>query len=357
MQSDEELFATAMAGGAEAFGPIVDRYRDAVFGVALARLGDFHEAEDAAQEVLVEAYQRLGNLRNPSRLGAWLRSMTVHKSIDRIRRRRVVDDIQEEAMTASDQPTPPEAAEKRELRDRVLDAIGRLSPKMRETATLFYIDGYSVAEVAGIQEVPGGTVKRRLHDARNQLKEEMIDMVETVLKEEAPKEDFGQRVFELLSGQRRLGWYELVAELQKIGVEGFEGFLKAAESPQWQTRRTAMQMIDVSGCDVEAVISLLKKALVDSNKKVRRHAVTLLFLDIDEERKRTEFLPLVLPLLVDRSARVRVTTAWMLGHWAGDVPVADAARALLDETHPRVRPAKEWLLRRVLEAHETGGKG
>lgn len=357
MHSDEELFATAMAGGPESFAPIVDRYRDAVFGVALARLGDFHEAEDAAQEVFIEAFQRLGNLRDPARLGAWLRSMTVHKSIDRLRRRRDVDDIREAAMAASDQPTPPEAAEKRELRDQVLDAIGRLSRKQRETAALFYINGYSVAEVASIQEVPAGTVKRRLHDAREHLKEEMIDMVETVLKREAPKEDFGQRVFELLSGQARVPSHqELVGELRRIGADGFEGFVKAASSPQWQTRRQTMKMLRTGAYDVEAVVRLLKSAAKDSNKKVRQHAAALFRLDVPDERKRREFLPIVLPLLADASARVRSNAAWALYHWPGDVPLAIAARAFLNETHPRVRPAMGHLLRRVLEVHEAKGK-
>ena len=46
VRSDAELFAAAMAGGPDGFGPIVERYQDAVFGMALARLGDFHDAQD-----------------------------------------------------------------------------------------------------------------------------------------------------------------------------------------------------------------------------------------------------------------------------------------------------------------------
>ena len=353
MSSDAELHAAASAGGAEAFAPVVERYQDAVFGIALARLGDFHEAEDAAQEVFVEAYQRLGNLRDPARLGAWLRSITIHRCIDRLRRRRPTGGLHEETMPASSQPSPHDAAERRELRDAVLAAIGRLSTAQRETTTLFYINGYSVAEVAAVQEVPVGTVKRRLHDARRRLKQEMLAMVEDALKAEAPSEDFGRRVFELLSGRRRAGWHELIAELRRIGMDGFDGFVQAASSPQWQTRRQTMKMLGAAQFDVEAVIRLLKAAAKDPNKKVRRHAAGLLRLDVPPERTRREFLPLVLPLLRDSSARVRVTAAWMLGHWAGDVPVALAARAHLEEGHRRVRPAMAWLLRRVLDAQEA----
>ena len=77
MKSDPELFAAAMAGGPEAFAPIVERYQDAVFGIALARLRDFHEAEDVAQQAFVEAFERLGTVRDPARLGAWLRAVAI----------------------------------------------------------------------------------------------------------------------------------------------------------------------------------------------------------------------------------------------------------------------------------------
>lgn len=82
---DRELVARALADGAEAFRPIVARYQHAVFAVALSRLRDFHDAEDVAQQVFIEAFQRLGSLKDPARLGAWLRSMTVNRCIDLLR--------------------------------------------------------------------------------------------------------------------------------------------------------------------------------------------------------------------------------------------------------------------------------
>ena len=239
MKSDAELHAEAMAGGPEAFGPVVERYKDAVFGIALARVRDFHAAEDIAQGVFIAAYEGLGRLKDPSRLGAWLRSMTIHQSIDHLRARRPAGETQGATMAPSGECEPGAHLERKELRERVLAAVGRLSQTQRETTTLFYINGYTVAEVASIQEVPLGTIKSRLHDARERLKEELIGMVEDVLKSEAPKEDFSRRVFELLSGEVRLSHQELVAELRRIGMDGFEGAARAAASPRWQTRRMA----------------------------------------------------------------------------------------------------------------------
>ena len=157
-------------------------------------------------------------------------------------------------MGESDEPSPHAALEQRELRDKVMAAIGRLAKAQRETTTLFYINGYSVEQVAAIQEAPVGTVKRRLHDARKRLKEEMMGMVEDVLKSEAPKDDFARKVFEILNkyppGESHpyshLNWHETIAELRKIGGDGFEGFIRALESPHSPTRAFAAHMLQAT---------------------------------------------------------------------------------------------------------------
>jgi len=114
-----------MIGGPEAFSPIVERYQDALFGIALARVRHFHEAEDIAQSAFVEAFERLDSLKDPARLGAWLRSITMHIAIDRVRRRREIAEIGEESMPPAKGATPHEQLERNELRERVLAAIGQ----------------------------------------------------------------------------------------------------------------------------------------------------------------------------------------------------------------------------------------
>ena len=352
---DAELYQAAVQGGPEAFGPIVERYQDAVFGVALARLRNFHEAEDMAQHVFVEAFQRLDGLKDPSRLGAWLRSITIHRCIDRLRRKRETPDAEACEMRASDRAQPSAELERRELRDQVLAAIGRLSKTQRETTMLFYINGYSIAEVACVQEVPVGTVKRRLHDAREKLKEELIGMVENVLKSEAPKENFAKRVFELLSGLRarktedRIPWEQVVLELKKIGSRGIEGFVKALSSPYSSTRITAASMAAKVPDSKEFIVELLKESLNDPNKKARRFAVdSLLNCDADDHRKRKELLPLIIPLLHDPSRRVRRCAAYELINWAADVPIEAVAKALLAETDPESRKRQKMLLHAII---------
>ena len=88
MTDDQTLVADALAGGPEAFAHIVERYQSAVFSVALARVRNFHEAEDIAQSVFVDAFQHLERLKDRARLGPWLRTMAINKGIDWQRRRR-----------------------------------------------------------------------------------------------------------------------------------------------------------------------------------------------------------------------------------------------------------------------------
>lgn len=355
MNDDAALVATALAGGPEAFSPIVERYRDAVFGVALARLRNFHDAEDVTQGVFVEAYERLGNLKDPARLGAWLRSITIHRGIDHLRGRMEVAGVEEIDDHLSDPSTPHTDMERQELRDRIVAAIGRLSRPQAETTVLFYINGYSQEEIARIQEVPVGTVKRRLHDARNRLKEEMMDVAEDVLKKNAPKEDLSKRVFELLCRYpkgKRWNWREVVSELQKIGTPGIEGFIRAFALPHWRTRRWAVSMLKESRPQpAEMVIDLLKKGIGDSNKKVRKAAAwALLNVGVSDDRKRRDLVPDVVSLLRDPTPRVRWRAANELLPWAANVSIEAAALALAEEKDARARAGMAQLVKAVIAA-------
>lgn len=363
---DRELVGSALSGGPAAFGPIVERYQDAVFGVALARVKDFHEAQDVAQQVFIEAFERIGSLKEPARLAAWLRSIAIHRSIDQLRRRK------EPAVEATDEGIAQRRHRERQLqgdlRETVLSALERLTRPQRETVMLFYMNGYTAAEVAAIQEVPLGTVKGRLHDARERLKTEMMHMVGDVLHKEAPDEGFAQRVFELLSRYELPSqppwskeWKRIAEEIRQIGGRGAAGFLKALESVHSPTRVFATRMLQASQTADEVVVEVFKRCLRDPNRKVRRFAMdALMSLNVQTNRKRDEFLPLILPLLTDPAGRVRRAVAWRLTNspdLASAVPLATVVRALLQEKRTGAkRYYLEATLRVVMAAQARPGE-
>ena len=172
----------------QAFGEIVRRFQDLAFGCAYAVLGDFHLAEDTAQEAFIVAWRNLDQLRKPEAFPGWFKRIVLSQC-NRMTRGCRVEAISLDAMrhapTAAD---PHLAVEQAEIRERVVTAIQALPEHERLVTTLFYISEYSQKEVAAFLEVPLTTVKKRLFDARRKLRK-MLDMVKTTLREKRPSRD------------------------------------------------------------------------------------------------------------------------------------------------------------------------
>jgi RNA polymerase sigma factor (sigma-70 family) len=168
-RSEAELVEAAREGDEEAFGLLLGRYRDAVFGVAFHRLGDFEEARDVVQDVFVKVYLGLGSLRDPSAFARWLYRIADGTATDAARRRR-----QELPLTGAEvaPDRTPEAEAAREVREM----ISRLSEPARLAVVVHYVNGYSHAEVAQFLGTTPEAVKMRLSRARKQLREEMVEM-------------------------------------------------------------------------------------------------------------------------------------------------------------------------------------
>jgi hypothetical protein len=112
--------------------------------------------------------------------------------------------LDEAAALASARPRPPEALERREMRDKVLAAIAELPDPQRMATALFYINGYSQNDIAEFLDVPVATVKKRLAGARARLKHRMIAMVDETLKGHALPGDFADMVIRKAASQADL---------------------------------------------------------------------------------------------------------------------------------------------------------
>ena len=125
----------------------------------------------------------------------------------RLKRQKTVPTVGLEAAAglAAGGDGPPTNVEQNEMRQEVLRAIRELPAAKREVTTLFYINGYSQADIADFLEVPVGTVKNRLSASRGRLKERMMTMVKQALHENSPKPEFQDRIVrELLERPRPL---------------------------------------------------------------------------------------------------------------------------------------------------------
>lgn len=170
-RGDGELVRRARAGDADAFAVLVRRYMRAAYMVALAVAGRHEDAEDAAQDAFLVALERLEECRRPERFGAWLLAIVRNRARNVVRREslRAADPL----TWAADLPgaaAPDRAGERRELAERLLDALGALPETQREVVLLHDLEGWTHGEIAGRLGLPAGTVRSHLHFARKALR-------------------------------------------------------------------------------------------------------------------------------------------------------------------------------------------
>jgi len=221
MEDLGSLVARAQQGDLDAFGEVVVRFQDMAFGYAYSILGNAEDAQDAAQEAFIIAYRNLGDLRERERFAGWLRRIVL-SACRAIGRKRVPTVPLAEAETIpSGAGDPDRVVEQQELRQLVHAAINSLSAPNRMATVLYYINGYGIQEVAQFLQVPAGTVKRRLHDSRQQLKERMVTMVKEGLRVYRPTAEFRQEVI------KRIGHWARFKGTEEEKVEMVEA------DPEW----------------------------------------------------------------------------------------------------------------------------
>lgn len=170
-----DLVRMAQAGDRDAFGELFDRYRAGIVAIAMKRVRNVHEAEELAQDVFVQAMQKIDQLRVPEAFGGWLRQIVHRMAINRVTRNRPALALDPETLEATcvADDTPVELAQSREEAVAVRDCIDRLGQLDQQTLTAFYLQSKSLIEMSDQFDAPIGTIKRRLHVARKRLAKEM----------------------------------------------------------------------------------------------------------------------------------------------------------------------------------------
>ena len=171
-----ELVRAAQAGDREAFGFLFERCRPSIVALAMRRVRNADEAEELAQDVFVQAMQKINQLRVPEAFGGWLRRIVHRMAINRLTRRQsaaACDPSVLEATCYSRFDAPDEGAEDREEAADVRAAVLRLGQLDRQTLQAFYLRGQTLVQMSDAFDAPVGTIKRRLHVARKRLAKEM----------------------------------------------------------------------------------------------------------------------------------------------------------------------------------------
>lgn len=176
-------------GDEQAFRALVQRYERKVFAVAFGMLKDREEALDISQEAFVRVHQNLGRFQGDSAFYTWLYRIVRNLAIDRLRSRKseasAVDDsaeAQERAqagVVATHLGTNPQrGALRRELAEKMNEALAKLSGNHREILLLREVEGMSYDELATTLEIPKGTVMSRLFHARAKMQQLLATYLE-----------------------------------------------------------------------------------------------------------------------------------------------------------------------------------
>jgi RNA polymerase sigma-70 factor (ECF subfamily) len=179
---EQELIARVQAGERELFYQLVQPYERRVFAAALAILRNETDAEDVAQEAMLKAFANIRQFRAEARFSTWLIQITVNEALMRRRRERTVvmegiDDRREDEGEyaprdfADWREIPSEALERKELRQKLAQALAGLDHKYREVFVMRDMQHLNIQETAAALGISVASVKTRLLRARLMLRD------------------------------------------------------------------------------------------------------------------------------------------------------------------------------------------
>jgi RNA polymerase sigma-70 factor (ECF subfamily) len=179
-EDDRELIARARRGEERAFRALLRSYERAVYNICLRMIRDRLEAEDLAQEAFMKVFSMLDRYDPAYAFSSWLFKITTNLCIDAIRKRRVETVSMEEPVRGQDSeyvrqyPSPVDNPEreliKSERARRLEEGIEGLPAHYRIIILLRHQQNLSYEEIAATLDIPLGTVKARIHRAREMLK-------------------------------------------------------------------------------------------------------------------------------------------------------------------------------------------
>ena len=179
MDQERVWVERAIAGDHTAFANLVAAYQGPVFNLAYRMLGNGGDAEDAAQETFLRAYDRLASYEPDRKFSSWILSIASHYCIDQLRRRRggmesLDDELGERDLPAAE-VEPEEAALLTEQERTLQHALSQLPPAYRLAVILRYWNDLSYEEIADATGSSVSAIKSRLHRARLMLAETIAE--------------------------------------------------------------------------------------------------------------------------------------------------------------------------------------
>jgi RNA polymerase sigma factor (sigma-70 family) len=170
----------AFADYGNAFEDAITRYSPTLFRVALRRLRNIEDAEDAVQDALLSAYKHIGQFEGRSQLSTWLTTIVSNVALMKLRRHSRYETFSLDREHENDgtayaselkdaSPNPEAMCAQSEMNEKLRRALDRLSPKQRSAIQLCELEGFTMREAAHALGISTNTLKSRVSRARAAL--------------------------------------------------------------------------------------------------------------------------------------------------------------------------------------------
>jgi len=183
---DWALVQRVQAGDVKAFDQLITKYRERLYAIIYNLTSNREDTSDLTQEAFIKAFRSIRHFKGESSFFTWLYRIAVNASLSQLKRNRLrrffsFDNLDEEvskgelfeALTDRMQTDKPSLI--KELQEKLNEALQRLSLNHRTVVVLFEIEGLSHQEIAQVMECSEGTVRSRLHYAKQQLQSYLQD--------------------------------------------------------------------------------------------------------------------------------------------------------------------------------------
>jgi len=181
MDEDKQLVKRSLKGDKDAFEMILRKYQQPLFNYVGRMVGEREMAMDFTQDIFIKAYSFLPTYREEFKFSTWLFRIASNYLIDHWRRKKIRMISYDQPLEAGneslpiqlpcDEPSVVRQFELAELRVRIEDALEKLPGKLRELFIFRHVNGLSYEEMAEIKGLPVGTVKNRVFQAKEMLRQ------------------------------------------------------------------------------------------------------------------------------------------------------------------------------------------
>lgn len=191
-RTERRWIAQAREGDEQAARGLVEAHKDRLFAFVWRILRDHHESEEICQDAFLRAFSSLESFSAEYRFSTWLFTIAYRLCLNRIRQRKpLLSDVDFAEMASQEEEASAQLAESEEarrLKDKIWEAVDRLSVQQRAAVILFYRENMSCESIAQTLGIPMATAKSHLHRARGRLRELLANVVSDPSQVEALRE-------------------------------------------------------------------------------------------------------------------------------------------------------------------------